>query len=164
MRIAGAVLTILLCATLASAQQSDPLRPKERPEGQTGGLQKQPQEAPLLETPQIAAAPNPLTAQERTAFVRQVAACWNTGGLSKVAQQTVVTVRFGLDPQGRPLRDSLQLIGAGKDTRQTTKDAYAAAKRAILRCGAGGYKLPLEKYEEWKDIEITFNPERMSNR
>ena len=36
-----------------------------------------------------------------------------------------------------------------------------AARRAIIRCGASGYNLPVEKYDQWRDIEMTFNPERM---
>lgn len=116
--------------------------------------------ASLLVVPGIAAAQG-LTPEERRNFVNQIASCWNIGGLSKVAQATPVTVLFALDRQGRPVTGSFQLVGAGKDTRQTTKDAYAAARRAVLRCGSKGFKLPLEKYEDWKDIEMTFNPERM---
>ena len=36
-----------------------------------------------------------------------------------------------------------------------------AARRAILRCQKGGYNLPVEKYEHWREIEMTFNPEKM---
>ena len=36
-----------------------------------------------------------------------------------------------------------------------------AARRAIIRCGARGFELPPEKYEQWRDIEMTFDPERM---
>lgn len=39
--------------------------------------------------------------------------------------------------------------------------AFEAARRAILRCGATGYDLPAEKYGQWRDIEMTFNPEKM---
>lgn len=109
----------------------------------------------------VAAPAEGLTEAEAADFVGQVAKCWTIAGLSQVAQTTVVTVRFSLDQDGRPKRDSFALIGAGKDTRQPVKDAYAAARRAVLRCGAKGFKLPLEKYAQWKDIEMTFNPERM---
>ena len=117
--------------------------------------------APLTLITSGAAVAQGLSAEERRDFVNQIAPCWNISGLSKVAQATPVTVLFGLDRQGRPLAETCQLVGAGKDTRQTTKDAYAAARRAVLRCGREGFKLPLEKYEDWKDIEMTFNPERM---
>ncbi|MEQ9675666.1 MAG: energy transducer TonB, partial [Roseovarius indicus] len=36
-----------------------------------------------------------------------------------------------------------------------------AARRAIISCVADGYKVPPEKYDQWRDIEMTFNPEKM---
>jgi hypothetical protein len=39
------------------------------------------------------------------------------------------------------------------------KQAFEAGRRALLRCGP--YDLPKGKYEQWKDIEVTFNPQNM---
>ncbi|MEM9438259.1 MAG: energy transducer TonB, partial [Pseudomonadota bacterium] len=39
-----------------------------------------------------------------------------------------------------------------------------AARRAIIRCGATGFDLPREKYDQWRQIEMTFNPEEMRTR
>ena len=33
-----------------------------------------------------------------------------------------------------------------------------------LHCGASGFDLPPEKYAQWREIEMTFNPERMRIR
>jgi hypothetical protein len=41
------------------------------------------------------------------------------------------------------------------------RQAFEAARRAVLRCGASGFKLPPEKYEQWRNIEMVFNPESM---
>jgi hypothetical protein len=49
-------------------------------------------------------------------------------------------------------------------SENATKTAFQAARRAILRCQKDGYKLPVEKYDHWWDIEITFNPEEMRTR
>jgi hypothetical protein len=38
------------------------------------------------------------------------------------------------------------------------KTAFENARRAILRCGAQGYNLPPEKYEQWKLVTINFDP------
>ena len=38
------------------------------------------------------------------------------------------------------------------------------ARRAVLRCQRGGYDLPPEKYDQWREIELTFNPEGMQFR
>lgn len=103
-----------------------------------------------------------LTEAEREDFAVQVARCWNVDDLAP--SQPVVTVTFSLSPEGVPAPNSLALIGAGKDTSEAVKAAYGAARRAILRCGAKGYKLPVEKYETWRKTELTFNPERMSLR
>ena len=43
----------------------------------------------------------------------------------------------------------------------SAKQAFEAARRAIIRCGSSGYDLPEDKYGQWKEIEMTFNPERM---
>lgn len=112
----------------------------------------------------LASADTGLTAKEKQALRQQIASCWNVGALSAKAQKTPVTVTFGLDRAGKPLRDTVTLVGADKDTSDAVKDAYAAAQRAILRCGAKGYKLPLEKFDQWRNIEITFDPGRMSLR
>jgi len=38
---------------------------------------------------------------------------------------------------------------------------FETARRAIIRCGADGFPLPVEKYGQWREIEMTFNPEGM---
>jgi len=103
-----------------------------------------------------------LSDEERRGFQQKVARCWNVGNATLALP--VVTVTFELDRAGKPIPDSLALIGAGKDTSDAVKSAYNNAKRAILRCGAKGYELPLEKYDLWRNMELTFNPERMSLR
>ena len=40
----------------------------------------------------------------------------------------------------------------------SAKLAYEVARRAVLRCGAKGFDLPTEKYDEWKDLYMNFNP------
>ena len=42
--------------------------------------------------------------------------------------------------------------------------AFEAARRAILRCGASGYDLPADKYDQWREVEITFDPSGMRLR
>ena len=41
------------------------------------------------------------------------------------------------------------------------QQAFEAARRAIIRCGVSGFDLPAEKYDQWQEIEMTFNPEQM---
>ena len=98
----------------------------------------------------------PLTSGEKEAMRLAVSQCWNVGSLSTDALQTVVVVAFSLTPDGKVIGGSLRMIDSS-----SANQAFEAARRAILRCGAKGYTLPADKYEQWQDIEITFNPERM---
>lgn len=103
----------------------------------------------------------PLTSGEKDAMRLAVAKCWNVGSLSTDALKTVVVVGFSLNRDGTVVPGSLSLLNSSGGTAGTAKQAYEAARRAILRCGAKGYDLPADKYAQWQDIEITFNPERM---
>ncbi|WP_170370889.1 energy transducer TonB [Ruegeria arenilitoris] len=103
----------------------------------------------------------PLTGGEKDAMRLAVSRCWNVGSLSTDALKTVVVVGFSLNRDGSIVPGSLQLLDSSGGSDGAAKQAYEAARRAILRCGAKGYDLPADKYEHWKDIEITFNPERM---
>jgi chemotaxis protein histidine kinase CheA len=117
----------------------------------------------LAEALQESNAPSgpPLTSGEKDAMRLAVSQCWNVGSLSTDALQTIVVVGFSLTPDGKVVGNSLRMIDSSGGTEVSAKQAYEAARRAILRCGARGYDLPADKYDQWKDIEITFNPERM---
>ncbi len=103
----------------------------------------------------------PLTSGEKDAMRVAVSRCWNVGSLSTDALETVVVVGFSLTRDGKVVGGSLQLLDSSGGSAASAKQAYEAARRAILRCGSKGYDLPADKYDQWQDIEITFNPERM---
>lgn len=112
-------------------------------------------------TPTSAPTGPPLTGGEKDAFLVDVRRCWNVGALSTAALQAKVVVRFELSREGKPDIGSIQMTGYEGGTQSVAKQAYETARRAIIRCGATGYKLPIEKYEQWKIVNITFNPENM---
>jgi hypothetical protein len=93
-----------------------------------------------------------------------VAACWNIGSLSNTAMDVKVAVAFDLDVDARPIPDSIRLMAASSLDERDTQQAYEAARRAILRCGANGYGLPAESYDHWRQVELVFNPEGMRLR
>lgn len=104
-----------------------------------------------------------LTGQEQNALRISVQKCWNVGSLSSAALRVTVTVAVSLDERGFPIQSSIRQVqadGSGGAARQ----AYEAARRAIIRCGASGYNLPSEKYASWRNLELTFNPEKMRVR
>ncbi|MFT7254284.1 MAG: hypothetical protein ACI81Q_001706, partial [Paracoccaceae bacterium] len=59
---------------------------------------------------------------------------------------------------------SIRMIGSEGGSDAAARQAFEAARRAIIRCGASGYNLPSDKYDQWRDIEMTFNPEGMRLR
>jgi hypothetical protein len=103
----------------------------------------------------------PLTSGEKDALRVAVERCWNVGSLSSDALQTTVVVAVDMNEDGTPVQASVRMIESTGGTGAGVRQAFEAAKRAILRCGASGFELPVEKYDRWRKIEMVFNPEKM---
>ncbi len=112
------------------------------------------------ETPAAPTGP-PLTGSEREGLKLAVSRCWNLGALSSDAMQVTITVGVDMTREGKPVVDSIRLINSSGGSDAAAKQAYEAARRAIIRCGASGYNLPAEKFEQWRSVEMKFNPESM---
>ena len=105
----------------------------------------------------------PMTQGETDSFRISVQKCWVVDVGSEAANVTV-TVAMSLDRDGKVDDNSLKLLASEGGSESAANTAFRAARRAILRCQKDGYKLPVEKYDHWRDIEITFNPEEMRTR
>ena len=103
----------------------------------------------------------PLSAGEKDALRVAVSSCWNVGSLSSEALQTTVVVAVDMGQDGKPVTASIRMVSSSGGSTSAAKQAFEAARRAIIRCTRDGYDLPVEKYGQWKEIEMTFNPERM---
>jgi hypothetical protein len=103
----------------------------------------------------------PLSFAETEALRVAVSNCWNTGSLSSAALRVTVVVGVQMAETGQPVASSIRMISSDGGAGDAVTQAYEAARRAILRCGTKGYDLPVEKYGQWRDIEMTFNPEKM---
>ncbi|SLN50955.1 hypothetical protein [Roseisalinus antarcticus] len=108
-----------------------------------------------------AAAPGPpLTGSEQEGFRVAVHECWDVDAGSQAAR-VVVTVAFSLSQQGRVEGDVRRLAASG-GPEAAQESAFQAVRRAVLRCqnynGRTGYELPPEKYDQWRDVELTFDP------
>ena len=102
----------------------------------------------------------PMTEAEQDAFLRAVVVCWNVGEATEAA---TVTVGFDLDRNGKVVGEVRQIGGSGgSDAAIST--AFGAARRAILRCQQDGFQLPADKYEQWREVEMTFDPNGMRLR
>ncbi|MDO5758014.1 MAG: energy transducer TonB [Rhodobacterales bacterium] len=103
----------------------------------------------------------PLTAGEKDSMRIAVQSCWNVGSLSSDALATTVTVAFEMTEDARPIDGTIRMISSSGGTAGSANQAYDAARRAIIRCGARGFALPVEKYASWRNVELVFNPENM---
>jgi hypothetical protein len=106
----------------------------------------------------------PLSAGEKEAMRVAVSQCWNVGSLSSAAMATTVVVAVDMGQDGMPDANSIRLLSSSGGDDSSARQAFEAARRAIIRCARGGYALPAEKYAHWREIEMTFNPERMRIR
>lgn len=87
-----------------------------------------------------------------------IQSCWLPPQEGAAAQATVV-VGIEMRPDRTP--KSTRLIASDAPTKAATDEAYQAARRAIIRCGQEGFPLPVDEYEQWREIEITFEPMQM---
>ncbi|XDA97475.1 energy transducer TonB [Sulfitobacter sp. LCG007] len=118
-------------------------------------LSQQPSSAPS-----VPSGP-PMTSGEKESLRVAVSSCWNVGSLSSEALKTTVVVTVGMNPDATPIAGSIRMTSSSGGSDASARQAFEAARRAIIRCGAKGYGLPSEKYGQWQEIEMTFNPERM---
>lgn len=98
---------------------------------------------------------------ERAALVTlirgQVERCWLVPPGVKDAEKLVVELRVQLNPDGSLQRAEIV------DVARLTNDAFyravaESALRAVKKCEPF-QDLPVKRYEVWKDLELTFNPE-----
>ena len=108
---------------------------------------------PTLGTPTGRAAS--LSQSEIDALRAQIQACWNPPAGAADGRDLIVKVRLMLNQDGT-LSGEPSVVNRGDGAFQI---AAESAMRAIRRCQP--YKLPIAKYEVWKDVEVTFDPRDM---
>lgn len=106
----------------------------------------------------------PMTQGEKDALRVAVSKCWNLGAVSTEAMNTVIVVSVSLSEAGKPDFASIRLLESSGGSDASAQVMLLAAQSAIMRCGASGFPLPLDKYDQWKDLELVFDPRGMSLR
>ena len=91
------------------------------------------------ETSQAAPSGPPLTSGEKDALRVAVQECWNVGSLSTDARNTTGIVAVSMLEDGRPNNGSIRMLSASGGSGATASQAFEAARRAIIRCGANGF-------------------------
>ena len=104
-----------------------------------------------------------LTVAETDALRLAVQNCWVVDVGSQAANVTVV-ISMSMDLRGKVVPDSLRLVSSTGGDGAEREAAFQSARRAVLRCQKEGYDLSDDKYEQWKEIEMTFNPKDMRIR
>jgi len=95
-----------------------------------------------------------MTQSELDALRSQVQRCWNLPvGWTNPAEVTV-TIRFKLNQDGTV--NGVPSIEQYPASQYGTVAAEGAV-RAVLQCGP--YQLPLEKYDQWSEVQMRFSPQ-----
>lgn len=98
---------------------------------------------------------NRLTFSEIEEMKSAIKGKWNIDENS-LAAQVIVKISFSHKRDGTCDRKSIrvsEVIGGDKAARDVAK---RRAKQAVHNCESLDYKLPPEKYESWRDVEIVF--------
>jgi hypothetical protein len=117
--------------------------------------------APPPSPPLPSTAPNaeavPAPASSGVRGILAVQRCWNVPAGLRDAQGLHVRVGAELGADGSVINASIHLVDPKETPDGRTSQLYEAARRALIRCAP--YSLPRDKYAEWREIEITVNPE-----
>ncbi|MEH6477111.1 MAG: cell envelope integrity protein TolA, partial [Sneathiella sp.] len=92
------------------------------------------------------------------AFKQQVQRCWNPPTGSVKAEDLIVRIRIALNRNGT-VQGQPEILKSGNYKTRFERIAAESAVRAILSCQP--YKLPIAKYERWRDTTLNFDPREM---
>ena len=115
------------------------------------------------QTPEPSNSPS-LTSGEKSDLIFAVSQCWNVGSLSTEALTTTVVVGVQMTEEATPIVSSIRMLSFSGGSDRAAQQAFQAARRAIIKCGASGYDLPEDWIVSNKEVIVTFNVERMRIR
>ncbi|PTX45641.1 hypothetical protein IQ03_04549 [Gemmobacter caeni] len=98
-----------------------------------------------------------LTSSEMDALRVAIERCWNVGSLSTEAQRVAVEIGMIIGADGRPVASSIELLSFSGGSDSAVRQAYEAARRAILRCGSQGLPVPARADQEGSHITFGFH-------
>ncbi len=104
---------------------------------------------------------NAMTADLNSAQQTQIAQCWSPPVGAPHPEQLIVNFELFLNQDGsvaQPPQLSADSASAARGNPFMTA-AVEAARRAIYTCAP--YKLPADRYNQWRDVTFTFNPADM---
>lgn len=124
---------------------------------------EQPAEVPAQEV--AGESGPPMTAGQMDAFGRAITPCWlvDPGSISATI---TVTVSFQLGQDRRVVGSVVELVSNTPGEPAAVRAAFEKARVAVLNCQrqGGGFPLDEAQFEQWRNVEMTFNPSEMRIR
>jgi outer membrane biosynthesis protein TonB len=102
-------------------------------------------------------AQNAMTMDLVDALRNQIAQCWSPPVGAPHPDQLIVSFELFLNPDGSVAQPPQLLDSSSNDS--FGRAAAEAGRRAIYTCAP--YKLPAERYAQWRDITLKFDPRLM---
>ncbi|MDR1233723.1 MAG: cell envelope integrity protein TolA [Holosporales bacterium] len=101
-----------------------------------------------------------LTATQIDLVRQTIRKCWHFPAGLKDAESLVVDIKMELDPKGNVKK--AEIIDKARMSKDPNfRIAAENARRAVLDPACNPLPFPKNKYEEWKDLELSFNPKEM---
>lgn len=101
-----------------------------------------------------------LSLSEQDALRSQLAKCWNILPGARDAEDLVVAVALNMNPDATVR--SAEIVDKGRYTRDSFFRAAAdSALRAVRHPFCTPLRLPLDKYSQWRNITINFDPREL---
>jgi len=97
-----------------------------------------------------------LTASELDLVREQIARCWNINAGARDAKDLVVEIRASVQPDGTVTQATI--VDQGRMNDPLWRAAAESARRAFFNPQCTPLKLPPDKYDTWKDLDVDFSP------
>ncbi|MDH5557448.1 MAG: TonB C-terminal domain-containing protein [Alphaproteobacteria bacterium] len=104
-----------------------------------------------------------LTVSEKDALRRQIEQCWNVPIGARNPEELVVEIKI-LVNRDRTVRDAVIVDYARVAADKFFRTMAESARRAVKNPKCSPLKLPPDKYNEWREITMTFDPSKMVGR
>ncbi len=102
----------------------------------------------------------PLAISEIDLIRQQIRECWNLPAGAKEAENLSIEIRMVMNPDGT-VRQARILDQSRLQSDLFFRAAAESALRAVLNPRCNPLKLPLEKYQQWKNMILIFDPSQM---
>lgn len=140
------------------------LHPQRKPLLDTGRvlalLDKTPTRTPPPQPQEPSQAVAKLSINEIDRLRLQIRQCWRVPAGALAADDLIVRIRVGLHPDGS-ISNGPRVVNRARLDDRYFRAAAESVLRAIRRCQP--FQMPAEKYQNWRELELNFDPSKMLN-